>query len=256
MDPHAAWLRRAVLMHLGRKAGTQLVVVTLIALAASRSLGATWFVGGPWAILGGQAVVLLSIGGRLVSGPLNHRYLRSYAERPLAFSAEPLVSSCDDRLQRVLADHEFAPITALSNPRIDDVDQRPVYEVFGSGDRVTFLTRAAGGGATLVLSALADGRYLVTTDLLLVPNRLLVVNLQQRRDVVRLIGSHAKVLDAYYEQGLQPTAASPPLTSAYSRRDPRSSPGQASDRAGAVGAPQPVASAHHAYSYECTKAPA
>ena len=143
MDSHAAWLRRVVLMHLGRKVGTQLVLVALIALAASRALGATWLVGGPWAILVGQALVLLSIGSRLISGPLNHRYLRSYTERPLTFAAEPLVSSCDGDLQRLLADHEFAPITALSNPRIEDLDQRPVYEVFGSADRVTFLSRGS-----------------------------------------------------------------------------------------------------------------
>lgn len=282
MDPHAAWLRRVVLRRLGRKAGAHLVLVALGALLVFRSFGAPWLVGGPCAILFGQAVVLLSVGSRLVSGPLNLRYLQTYTERSLTFEAEALVCSTDVGLQRVLADHELTPIMSLSNPRIEDIDQRPIYEVFGSGDRMTFLTRASGGGATLVLSALTDGRYLVTTDLLLVPNRLLVVNLQPGRKVDRLVDSHARALAAFAEQGLHPTAASlamvaavlrceqesfaalGPLLGSFLSLDGSTAPWrlaadvapadlrrlagrtQGPHRAGAVGALQPVASAHHA----------
>ncbi len=313
MDPHAAWLRRVVLVHLGRTVGAQVVLLALLALGVARSLGLTWSVSVPWAVLFGQMVVFALVGSRLISGPLSSGYLRGYTERPLAFTADPLVSGSDGDLEEVLADHGLQPLASLSTSCVDaasdaGADQQATYEVFGTGDRITFLSRAAGGGATLVISALQDGRYLVTTDYVLVPNRLLVVNLQPGRGPARLVTAHMKVLGALAGQGLHSSPSSPavvaavlrceqesfaalgPLLGSFVRLDgptapwrlsagvnpadlrrlagktpgpqrlrPQRSSGQAVSRqpvglqpidghtgTGAIGAPQPVASAHHA----------
>lgn len=219
MDLHGRWLRRKVVNGLLRRAAAWLFVASVASVGGLCLLGVEPVLAAPWGILLAQLLVACQFAYRCFFGVLSHRALHDYLARRLFFRAESLAES-DEDFHQTLGRLEFAPDARLVPEAVMGIESggasgqlagEPAagYEVFCSPDRSTFVATANQGTTSLVLTALTDGRLLVSSDLLVLPHEGLLVNHQPGWSIDRLIDAHRKVVGVLAARGLETLPASP-----------------------------------------------
>ncbi|MEE9416305.1 MAG: hypothetical protein V3V01_13560 [Acidimicrobiales bacterium] len=201
VDPHLRWLRRRIARHLLFSSG-------LVAAAVSVAMGSLLFgvfafdVGQAtsWALLSGQAVAVARLLASLWANPLTLKYLADIVDSPpvlrparLALGTHPVATE--------LAKRGFLPVVSAV------VEGRPVFDIFQTSNRLVTAAVGRETGSLTLVSALPDGRTMVTANMVVLPSEPLVVNLADTGDCAGVVEAHRLGMGRLIASDLAPVAA-------------------------------------------------
>jgi hypothetical protein len=206
MDTQVRWLRQWI----GPRLLTRLVIeflilanlLFLILLAA----GSDRFVAAASAFVGGQLIMVVRVAGAFRTNPASHGYLRRYTAVPAWSRVVDADASTQHQLALFFENHNMAPdraVAVTTNVGTSSAD------VFVSTDG--FVVGVAGPDSDLpvVVSALDDGRFLITSQQVVPVYEALVVNTIHQTDARQLLERHVDGLELLHARGVSPARSGP-----------------------------------------------
>ena len=211
MDTQVRWLRQWI----GPRLLTRLVIeflilanlLFLILLAA----GFDRFVAAATAFVGGQLIMVMRVAVAFTTNPASHGYLRRYTAVPAWSRVVDADVSTQHELASFFENHNMAPdraVAVTTNVGTSSVD------VFVSTDGFVVGVAGPDSGLPVVVSALDDGRFLMTSQQVVPVHETLVVNTVHQTDARQLLERHVDGLELLHARGVSPARSGPETVAA------------------------------------------
>ena len=177
-------------------------VLLLILLVA----GVDRFIAAASAFVGGQLIMVVRVVVAFATNPASYSYLRRYTAVPAWSRVVDDDESAEHELASFFEQHNMTAdraVTITTNAGTSSVG------VFVSTDG--FVVGVVGPDVDLpvVLSALDDGRFLITSQQVVPVHEALVVNNVRRANARQLLESHVDGLEMLHERGVAPAPSGP-----------------------------------------------
>lgn len=209
MDPHAVWLRRYLASQLARRLGAQFALVAGIGFLILVRLGTGWATSIAWAVLLGQATLLLRLAILALQPPWRAWAVADHIDRRLVF--RPAAADTRTPTARLLRTRDLDPVSRLVAAG-NDSSTGPVVDVFQSANgHITALRFAASpvhvADSVQFVTRLSDDRVLVSSAHPAVPAASLIINYQPGANATQLLDAHRLAVKALAQRDLQPRTA-------------------------------------------------
>ena len=208
MDPTIRWLRRQIVLYLMKRLALEFALALGLIWAALTWLGWSQTDVLPLSAVGAQVLVVVRLVLGLVNNPLSQQAITAHIDNPpsLDRSASDLSKLGSDAAS--LGSWGFHPVlTAVQSKG----ERQPLFDVFQSTDGLATLALGRIGGTITVLSRLADGRIVASTDLLIPPGHDLIVNVVSKATMRDVLWSHHNLLVGLGRRGCHLRPAPPEL---------------------------------------------
>ncbi len=208
VDPDIRWLRRQIVLYLMKRLTVELVVAFWLMWAALTWLGWSQTNVVPLAAIGAQVFAFIRLTLGLLNNPLSQQAVTAHIDNPPKLARAPIELSQLGDDTAMLGTWGFHPIlTAVQAAP----ERQPLFDVFQSTDGLATIAIGRVGKTIMVLSRLADGRIVASTDLLIPPSPNLIVNLSTQTQLRDVLWSHHKLLIGLGRRGAHLRPAPPEL---------------------------------------------
>ena len=168
--------------------------------------GVDRFIAATSAFVGGQLIMVVRVAVALAANPASYGYLRRYTAVPAWSHVVASEASTEHELASFFEQHNMTAdraVATTTNVGTSSVD------VFVSTDGFVVGVAGPDSESPIVVSALDDGRFLITSQQVVPVHEALVVNNVRRANGRQLLESHVDGLEMLHERGVAPAPSGP-----------------------------------------------